>query len=146
MKIFLAIIILTVSAKAQIETANWEKVEQDYRVKNAEAEYQSSVENEQGIFSLIRDFYSFTISDLDGDNCPFHPSCSVFFVRAAKTESLPKAVLMFADRFTRDTNFLKVLKEYPMHAAGKFYDPVHNYTLDNSTIKYLPKEKIYHNR
>ena len=52
--------------------------------------------------------YWILISDVDGDNCPFSPSCSSFFVESVKETNIFQGTLMFADRLTRDTNFLTV--------------------------------------
>ncbi len=142
MKIFFLIISFSLCVMAQTETRRWEIAEQNYQITNIEIESEN-INGSKGLFSYIREFYAFTISDLDGDNCPFYPSCSAFFVRAAENAGLPKAALIFADRFTRDTNFLKALKKYPLYKNGKFFDPEYNYTLDDSQIIFLPINKIY---
>lgn len=86
------------------------------------------------IISAARTIYKTFFSDLDGDNCPFHPSCSQFYVDAVRETNLLKGTLMFADRFTRDLNFFKGLNHYPIDNSSKFFDPVYNYTLDASKI------------
>ncbi len=82
----------------------------------------------------VRNIYGFLISDLDGDNCPFYPSCSHFFVRAVRQTNLLQGSLMFADRFTRDSNIFKDLSQYPVRVHGRLYDPVFLYTLDSTQI------------
>ena len=86
--------------------------------------------------SLLRNIYYFFISDLDGDNCPFYPSCSSFFIQSVKETGILKGGLMFADRFTRDLNLVKELNQYPLHQSGKFFDPPYNYTLNSQKIKF----------
>jgi putative component of membrane protein insertase Oxa1/YidC/SpoIIIJ protein YidD len=88
------------------------------------------------IVSSFRNIYYFFISDLDGDNCPFYPSCSAFFIQAVKETSIFKGGLMFADRFTRDLNLLKGRDHYPIIKSGKFFDPPYNYTLNSQKIKF----------
>ncbi|NOX16878.1 MAG: membrane protein insertion efficiency factor YidD [Chlorobi bacterium] len=75
-------------------------------------------------------FYKNFVSDLDGDNCPFYPSCSNFFVEAVRKTNFLQGSLLFADRFTRDMNFFKYYNHYPVHPSGRFYDPVEKYLRD----------------
>ncbi len=86
--------------------------------------------------------YSFFISDHDGDNCPFYPTCSEFFVQAVRETNFFQGFFMFADRFTRDTNLLKGMKHYPLHVSERFYDPVCNYKLEFGEIKYFPSTVV----
>lgn len=88
------------------------------------------------VISLVRNAYYFFISDLDGNNCAFSPSCSSFYLQAIKENSIFKGTLMFADRFTRDINFFKGLNRYPMLPSNNFFDPVYNYTLHSEKIKF----------
>ncbi len=141
-KSFMIFIFFSVIIFSQVETERWGKAEVNY-VNFIKHNNHAAKSHSNGIFSYIRDFYGFTFSDLDGDNCPFYPSCSVFFVESVEQTNLFKGALMFADRFTRDSNILKSLKVYPRYSSGKYYDPVVNYTLDNSKIIYLHHEKIY---
>lgn len=87
------------------------------------------------IFSMARNAYYFFISDLDGDNCAFSPSCSSFYLQAIKETSIIKGTLMFADRFTRDINFFKGSNHYLLLPSNKFFDPAYNYTLHSVKIK-----------
>jgi putative component of membrane protein insertase Oxa1/YidC/SpoIIIJ protein YidD len=87
------------------------------------------------ILSSFRNIYYFFISDLDGDNCPFYPSCSAFFIQSVKETNILNGGLMFADRFTRDLNLLKGMNHYPIYKSGKFFDPPFNYTLNSQKIK-----------
>jgi len=73
------------------------------------------------ILSFMRNIYYFLISDLDGDNCPFYPSCSAFFIQSVKETNIFKGGLMFADRFTRDLNLFKDINHYPIIKSGKFF-------------------------
>ncbi|MGE5351905.1 MAG: membrane protein insertion efficiency factor YidD [Acidobacteriota bacterium] len=84
--------------------------------------------------------YNFFISDLDGDNCPFEPTCSNFFIQSVKATNILQGSLMFFDRFTRDMNMLKI-NHYPFTPDRRhFIDPVTNYTLHEDRIKYIPHE------
>ena len=88
------------------------------------------------MLSSLRNIYYFFISDLDGDNCPFYPTCSAFFIQSIKETDLFIGGLMFADRFTRDLNLLKGINHYPIKKSGKFFDPPYNYTLNSQKIKF----------
>ncbi len=117
---------------SQTDWQRWEAAEPNYTIQSPYLSTQffdsSSVEIE--ILSTVRNGYAFLISDLDGDNCPFYPSCSRFFILSVKETNFFQGLLMFADRFTRDTNIFKDLSKYPKHKSGKLYDPVFLYTLN----------------
>ncbi len=49
-----------------------------------------------------------------------------------------QGILMFFDRFTRDTNFYGRLDHYPLFDSKHLYDPVTLYTLDVKKIKFIP--------
>ena len=87
------------------------------------------------MISLVRNAYYFFISDLDGDNCPFTPSCSAFYKQAIKETSIFKGTFMFADRFTRDLNLFKGQSHYRLLSSNKYFDPAGNYTLYSNKIK-----------
>jgi putative component of membrane protein insertase Oxa1/YidC/SpoIIIJ protein YidD len=93
------------------------------------------------ILRSFADAYWFFISDVDGDNCSFNPTCSNFFVQAVKRTNILQGTLMFADRFTRDLNLFK-LNHYPRVEDGHFYDPVSLYTLNQNNIKIIPPESF----
>ncbi len=82
--------------------------------------------------------YWFFISDVDGDNCPFRPTCSSFFAASVKETNLIQGTLMFFDRFTRDLDFVNRNEHYPQVEDGHFYDPIRLYELDTERIKYIP--------
>ena len=81
--------------------------------------------------------YWFFISDVDGDNCAFQPTCSSFFIDATEETNIFQGSLMFSDRLIRDTNPFKI-NDYPRDKSGYYYDPAYNYTLNQRRIKYLP--------
>ncbi len=125
---------------AQTDWVKWNAVEVSYKISNASSKniITQKQSSGSGIISLLRNTYAFFISDLDGDNCPFYPSCSHFFVQAVSESGLIKGTLMFADRFMRDLNFFKNKNSYPLHQFGKFYDPVSNYKLNEQIIELIP--------
>lgn len=125
---------------AQTDWVKWGAQEVQYQIVS---DYKITTDNSNygtgsRILSAVRSVYSFLISDLDGDNCPFHPSCSHFFVESVNETGLIKGSLMFADRFIRDLNFFKGRGEYSVHLSGKFFDPSSNYTLISEKIIYYP--------
>ncbi len=125
---------------AQTDWVKWDAVEVSYKISNASSKIIITQKQspDSGIISFLRNTYAFFISDLDGDNCPFYPSCSHFFVQAISESGMIKGPLMFADRFMRDLNFFKSKNNYPIHRIGKFHDPVSNYTLNEQVIEITP--------
>jgi putative component of membrane protein insertase Oxa1/YidC/SpoIIIJ protein YidD len=104
--------------------------------------YSLSGENFGGtILQSFADVYWFFISDVDGDNCSFNPTCSSFFMLAVKRTNILQGTLMFADRFTRDLNLFK-LGYYPRMPDGHFYDPVNLYTLNKNDITSISPESF----
>jgi len=142
---YLFIIIITANILcAQTDWVKWEAAEPSYEIPVSQ-ERNFRVDNST-IGSLIitgaTKIYHIMVSDVDGDNCPFYPSCSEFFVEGVKSTNLFQGGLMFIDRFTRDINFFKSRNKYPLHVSGKLYDPVVNYTLKFHNITYIPHDHI----
>lgn len=119
----------------------WGKAEINYEKENnyRHRDYSFESGSVSGIIAKsLANAYWYFISDLDGDNCPFRPSCSAFFVEAAKETNIIQGTLMFFDRFTRDYNFIGRRDHYPRVKDGHYYDPASLYTLNPSQIKYFP--------
>ncbi len=144
--ICLALIIAAVlpnKSFGQNEWSKWGRAEISYTIKSENGNSEAGISNPgfiTSVLSVLRSGYAFLISDVDGDNCPFYPSCSNFFVQSVNEEGLIKGAFMFADRFTRDMNFLKSPAQYPMHVSGRFYDPPRNRALEEDKIIYYPSE------
>jgi putative component of membrane protein insertase Oxa1/YidC/SpoIIIJ protein YidD len=123
---------------AQTDWVKWEAKQVSYELPAHQ--HQNYTVDKSGLgmtlLSVARNTYYFFISDLDGDNCAFLPSCSSFYLNAVKETNIIKGTLMFADRFTRDINFFKGSNHYPLLPANKFSDPAHNYTLNSEKIKF----------
>lgn len=136
------IIVFSNIITAQTDLNRWQKADVDYSIKLDRTDENHKHESSSSSLSILKDGYSFLISDLDGDNCPFYPTCSSFYVESVSQTNIIKGTLMFADRFTRDSNLFKSRKHYPIHAAGKLYDPTYNYQLKDSTIIYYSREKL----
>ncbi len=138
MKIILSIIFLLffLPLKAQTDWERWQAKEVLYSVGKAEVRDYSIDRSSFGstVLSSIRNGYYFLISDLDGENCPFHPSCSAFAVEAIKETNILQGSLIFADRFTRDLNFVKNPNQYKIHEGSKLFDPYYNYLLSETAI------------
>jgi putative component of membrane protein insertase Oxa1/YidC/SpoIIIJ protein YidD len=141
--LIILIFFLSSSAFSQYEKVIWEKADISYRndiqLKKREYSYES-----RDTFNLVLktaiNAYRVLVSDLDGDNCPFHPSCSAFFLEAVNETDFIQGILMFFDRFTRDASFIGRSNRYPKHKSGKLYDPVYSYKLSKS--QYLPPHLI----
>jgi putative component of membrane protein insertase Oxa1/YidC/SpoIIIJ protein YidD len=126
----------------------WEKSDTSYAQRNTYVGRDYSITGNNISQIIVKSFtsaYWFFISDVDGDNCPFDPSCSRFLIEAVKETNLPQGVLMFFDRFTRDLNVFGRLNKYPRFGATSYYDPVTLYTLDENEIKYLPPNTFIKN-
>jgi len=141
MKIIVLIFFFANILMAQTDWSRWQKAEVDYSIgiNGAKGNH-----NHEGFspLSILKDGYSFLISDLDGDNCPFYPTCSSFFVESVSETNFIKGTLMFADRFTRDSNLFKTHEHYPVHISGRLFDPVENYLLNDSTIIFYSRDKF----
>ena len=136
------IIVFSNIITAQTDWNRWQKADVDYSIKLDGAEDNHKHESSSSSLSILKDGYSFLISDLDGDNCPFYPTCSSFYVESVSQTNIIKGTLMFADRFTRDSNLFKSHVHYPTHVSGKLYDPTYNYQLKDSIIIYYSREKL----
>jgi putative component of membrane protein insertase Oxa1/YidC/SpoIIIJ protein YidD len=124
----------------------WGKANYSYQVSKpaftGERNYSLKGENTGGIIlKSLADVYWIFISDVDGDNCSFNPTCSTFFILAVKKTNILQGSLMFADRFTRDLNLFKV-DHYPRVTDGHFYDPISLYTLNMENIKIIQPESV----
>ena len=136
--IYLFLFSITYNLNAQTDWVRWEGKETFYELPITYHHDYTVDRSSFGmtLLSVFRNTYYFFISDLDGDNCPFEPSCSAFFLQSVKETSIFKGTLMFADRFTRDLNFFKGMNHYPLLASNKFSDPAYNYTLHSAKIKF----------
>ena len=126
---------------SQTDWVKWEKSDPTYQLKDdyLEREYDLSIESASDVIvKPVTNAYWFFISDVDGANCPFQPSCSSFLVQSVKKTNIFQGVVMFFDRFTRDTNIFGRHEHYPRYGKHHFYDPVSLYTLEEEGINYIP--------
>ena len=134
----------TVSIFPQNENVKWGKADYSYAIpaKNNARDYSI---NEKGMGNILlksaADAYWIFISDEDGDNCSFNPTCSHFLVLSIHQTNLVQGTLMFFDRFTRDMDIYK-LNHYPRVRDGHYYDPPSLYSLNTKKIKYLPPSEV----
>jgi putative component of membrane protein insertase Oxa1/YidC/SpoIIIJ protein YidD len=146
LRIILFFIIISFStAFSQTDWVKWEKAEHSYIKPNEYRHRDYSFEADdigEALVKSIGNAYWFFISDLDGDNCPFRPSCSSFLIQSAKKTNLLQGMLMFFDRFTRDMNIYKGHNHYPRVNKGYYYDPILLYTLDEDNIDYISPSVI----
>ncbi|MBT8380315.1 MAG: membrane protein insertion efficiency factor YidD [Ignavibacteria bacterium] len=145
LKILFLIIFISTSAFCQLEDLKWKKADLSYEIPNNFRQRDYSFEfNNAGdlVKKSIAYTYWFFISDVDGDNCPFRPSCSAFLMQSVEETNIAQGMLMFFDRFTRDMNIYKGHNHYPRVKTGHYFDPPDNYTLDQETIKYIPSTHI----
>jgi len=131
---------MSVVLSAQTDTHKWGKAVVSYQENTAATERNYGIEKGSLGDVLVDGFthaYWIFISDVDGDNCPFTPSCSSFFVESVKGTNIFQGTLMFADRLTRDTNFFNRQYHYPYAKNGRLYDVPSNYKLNAAEIKYI---------
>ncbi len=138
------VLFLCTSAFGQLDNLKWKKADLSYEKPDHFRKRNYSFQADDAGEFIKKSFvnaYWFFISDVDGDNCPFSPTCSSFFMDATEEANIFQATLMFSDRLTRDTNPIKK-NRYPHGISGHYYDPATNYTLNQGRIKYLPPEFI----
>jgi len=139
--LFPILLITQVAINSQTDWVRWEKSDLTYQLKNnyLEREYDLSIESVSDVIvKPVINAYWFFVSDVDGANCPFQPSCSSFLVQSIKETNVFQGVVMFFDRFTRDTNIFGRHEHYPRYGKNHFYDPVSLYTLEEENINYIP--------
>ncbi len=110
MKYFLHFFVLFSTLFAQNEFSHWEV---NSKIKT---ELISSAK-----MNLFVKIYKTAISDYDGDNCRFSPTCSNFFLESTRITNFFEANLMFGDRFLRDINILNS-DEYEKNESGFLID------------------------
>lgn len=144
-KLLLIFLLSSSAAFCQLGNLKWQKADISYEKEIHFTKRNYSFESESAgefLAKTLANAYWFFISDVDGDNCPFRPTCSSFLIQSAKVTNIFQASLMFFDRFTRDMNIIKNHNHYPRVSTGYYYDPPDNYTLNRKNIKYLPPEFI----
>jgi putative component of membrane protein insertase Oxa1/YidC/SpoIIIJ protein YidD len=122
----------------------WGKADYSYQIPNLDKGRDYSFKGKNVGDVLLKttvDAYWFFISDVDGDNCSFSPTCSSFFVKSVEETNIFQGILMFSDRLTRDTDILKI-DSYPRVEDGHFYDPPSLYQLNENKIKFIPPNVI----
>ena len=143
---FLFLFVVQIAIYSQTDWVRWDKSDPSYTMKNdyQEREYDLSIQSPSDVIvKPIINSYWFLVSDVDGANCPFHPSCSSFLVQSLKETNPLQGVVMFFDRFTRDTNVFGRNEHYPRYGKNHFYDPVTLYTLDEEQINFIPAKTYF---
>lgn len=146
MKLLLFLVtIFSFPAFSQTDWVKWEKADFSYQIENnlKDRTYSFAAEGVGDFISkTFINTYWFFISDVDGDNCPFRPSCSSFFAESIKETNIFQGTLMFFDRFTRDMNIVKGRNHYPRVSSGRFFDPPSLYTLNTGNIDFKPASEV----
>lgn len=146
--IFIFCLIINQVLTCQTDWVRWEKSNPSYQIQieNIKAKNDFEISSLSDIITKpIIYAYRFFISDVDGANCPFHPSCSQFFLEAVDETNLFQGTVMFFDRFTRDTNIFDRNVHYPLYDFRHYYDPVHQYKLKQDEIKSFPVKTFVRN-
>lgn len=141
MKLLIIFMFISSLGFAQTDLQKWGKADISYQIKPVNTERIYGIEKgsvtDMFVSGLTHAYWIF-ISDVDGDNCAFSPSCSSFFIESVKETNIFQGTMMFADRLTRDTNFINRQFRYPFAKNGRLYDLPSNYKLDAAEIKYFP--------
>jgi putative component of membrane protein insertase Oxa1/YidC/SpoIIIJ protein YidD len=149
MKFFLIIFLLAIAKVfAQTDWVKWGKANYSYELPNYIERNNYSLDEknwERNLLKVTADAYWIFISDVDGDNCSFNPTCSHFFVQSVKMTNIFQGTLMFFDRFTRDSDIFGKVGMYPRVKDGHFYDPPSLYLLDKNKINYFPPSAVVNN-
>ena len=138
-------LLFCVNTFAQTDWVKWGKANYSYQVNDpSESRNYSFDLSNCGRFVLktLLNGYWFFISEVDGDNCSFSPTCSGFFVQSVEKTNIVQGSLMFFDRFTRDMDIFGKLNHYPRVPDGHFYDPPSLYSLRSDSIKYIPPSTV----
>lgn len=129
---------------SQTDLSRWEKKEISYQIpienNKRDFSFDGKTPGEIAVKTIINSYWFF-ISEVDGANCPFYPSCSAFFAEAVKETNILQGTLMFFDRFTRDANFFKRNENYPLSKYG-YFDPSVLYQLNKEKIVYIPPSEF----
>lgn len=121
--IFFFLIALPVLPQAwQPSTVDWSE---ELPVKKKFYELSGSVAEVS--FIILVNGYRLFVSEPDGENCPFDPSCSRFFIESLKQTNLFEAILLASDRLIRDTSFGNKHRHYHIDKFGKLIDPPSRY-------------------
>ncbi len=137
MKFFLLSLFFSYFLFAQTDWQRWQKTEINYteKVDNSGRSYSLRADDPfEFLLKASAVTYWFFISDVDGDNCPFDPSCSSFFLESVKASNIVEGTLMFADRFTRDFNVFN-RNDYRVTRKGRLADPPEKYLLSTARSK-----------
>lgn len=148
MKILLFVLISAFSLCSQTDLNRWGKADFHYSREVKESKHTSSDEGTgigNAVLKSAITVYWVTFSDVDGDNCPFTPTCSSFLLQSTRKTNLVQGTLMFFDRFTRDMNVFERFNHYPVIEKEKFYDPTELYTLKEEKTREALREMYQHN-
>ena len=140
-KLLLVFVSFTALLFSQSDWEKWGKAEFSYEIRNNNSQRDYNIKGDnagQIVLKTLAAGYWIFISDVDGDNCPFSPTCSSFFLQSVKETNIIQGTLMFADRFTRDMDIFGRLNHYPIARNKHFYDPPSLYTLNSNRIRYIP--------
>jgi len=122
---------------AQTDWVRWERLDNYYlinyddNIRRIESTVISKNDNSSENFAkTFVKFYKITISDFDGDNCRFNPSCSEFLAESMRLTNSFNSILLFFDRLTRDSNIFSSGKYKIVN--NRFFDPPSEYIFFNS--------------
>ncbi len=149
MRFFIIIcLIYSIKIYSQSDWIKWGKANYSYQIKDnfQHRDYSLDYQNpERFVIKSLADTYWLFISDVDGDNCSFNPTCSNFFLQSVEKTNIIQGSLMFFDRFTRDMDILGKVGNYPRVSDGHFFDPPSLYLMNQDSVKYSPPSFVVKN-
>ncbi|MBK6681834.1 MAG: membrane protein insertion efficiency factor YidD [Ignavibacteriales bacterium] len=133
MKLLCVLCVLCGLFNSQSFTQSWEPKPIDYteEIQAKSKYYKIEGDIPEAAFKLLVNGYRLFISEPDGENCPFNPSCSRFFVEALGQTNIIEAFLLTSDRLIRDTSFGNKFKHYHIDKYGYLVDPPSRYISGN---------------
>ena len=143
--VFVLVFFFQIISYAQTDWQKWGKADVSYQIEqnNFGRDYHLDLSSPVNFtLKALADGYWLLISDVDGDNCSFRPTCSSFFLLSVKETNIFQGTLMFFDRFTRDMDIFTRSGFYPGTPDNHLYDPPQNYRLQPDLIKYIPPSVV----
>ena len=140
--------LFSLSITAQTDWVKWDKADYPYHINSPvqQRDYSFDMRNPgRFVIKSLANAYWLFISDVDGDNCSFSPTCSYFFIQSVEETNIFQGSLMFFDRFTRDMDIIGKPDHYPRVPDGHLYDPPSLYILDSNSINYISPSIVVKN-
>ncbi|NWF57549.1 MAG: membrane protein insertion efficiency factor YidD [Syntrophaceae bacterium] len=71
-------------------------------------------------------FFQRSISPVDGDRCPCHPTCSQYGVEAVRKHGVLAGLVMTFGRLIHESDEIRQAPLIQVYGSYRYYDPVEN--------------------